>query len=332
MRRACTRAVSPSAPRSSSARRVASSGASGPTGSSRTSAAGSSSSARKLAQKGAVGVLAAVAGDEQQRRRVGRTQDRAEQRRRVDVAPLQIVDGEHQRPAIGDARQQLAQRVEGAPPELDADRASRRGAAAPPPPPRPAAAPGTGAPAPARRAARAPRPRASTGAPRCWLTASMSAVDAPCTARSRARSSGPRARARPTPRGDRGSGAPSSSCPCPTQPCTKVTTVRPRRVAANASASAPRCASRPTSACSAADEVPLEVWRTTAAEPRRRSTSRALGRASRIAAQQLDAQARRDPAARRARAGAAARLVLLLVHRARSFAAPTKGSRPVSAS
>ncbi len=60
-------------------------------------------------------VLAAVAADEQKWRRIGRLEDLVEQQEAVDVAPLQVVDHQQQRPPRSQPRQQLAQRGEGAP-------------------------------------------------------------------------------------------------------------------------------------------------------------------------------------------------------------------------
>ena len=48
-------------------------------------------------------------GDEEQRRRVGRSHDLGEQREAVSVRPLQIVDDQHQRPAVAQSCEQLAQ-------------------------------------------------------------------------------------------------------------------------------------------------------------------------------------------------------------------------------
>ncbi len=79
-----------------------------------------------------VAALAAERDDQQERGRVGRAHQRREQRHAVGIAPLQVVDREHQRLAIGDAREQLAQRRERAPPQLHRiGRGDRAPAAAP---------------------------------------------------------------------------------------------------------------------------------------------------------------------------------------------------------
>ncbi len=64
-------------------------------------------------QTGAVRrILAPVGTDQQQERRVRGLEQLAEQGRTVDVAPLQVVDGEDQRLAVADPREELAQGTE----------------------------------------------------------------------------------------------------------------------------------------------------------------------------------------------------------------------------
>jgi hypothetical protein len=65
-----------------------------------------------------VGVLAAIGQDQEQRRRVGRAQEIDQQHAGVEVAPLHVVDDQDERVAGGHAGEQLAQRVQPAPPEL----------------------------------------------------------------------------------------------------------------------------------------------------------------------------------------------------------------------
>jgi hypothetical protein len=72
---------------------------------------------REVAAQGrdaaAGGRVAAVADDQQQRRRVGRSQQLAQQRGAVDVAPVQVVEHEHERAGGGEAAEQRAQGLEG---------------------------------------------------------------------------------------------------------------------------------------------------------------------------------------------------------------------------
>ena len=68
-----------------------------------------------LHQQGApLGLLVAVRHEQEQRRRVGRTEDLDEERRAVEVAPVRVVDEEDERLDLTQGREELAQRTEGA--------------------------------------------------------------------------------------------------------------------------------------------------------------------------------------------------------------------------
>ena len=82
--------------------------------------AGGAQSRQQLAETiAAVGVLGAIGREEQQRGRVGWTQEVGEQRATVVVAPLEVVDADHERPPISDSRAQLTECRERTPPQLD---------------------------------------------------------------------------------------------------------------------------------------------------------------------------------------------------------------------
>ena len=66
----------------------------------------------------AVGVFRAVAGDEQHRRRVRGVEQAEQQRRAVDITPLQVVDEHDQRRGFAEPVEQRCQRREGAPAQL----------------------------------------------------------------------------------------------------------------------------------------------------------------------------------------------------------------------
>ena len=72
-----------------------------------------------LQQGAGLGFFAPVAADEEQRGRIGRAQETFEQGGAVDVAPLEVVDEEHEGPAVRHPHEQLAQRAERAPPQLE---------------------------------------------------------------------------------------------------------------------------------------------------------------------------------------------------------------------
>ncbi len=75
------------------------------------------------AEKGAeCGVFAAVRTDQQQHRCVGWAQQVRQQEGAIQVTPLKIVDGQHERTAVSDAREQLAKRGESPPPQLETGR------------------------------------------------------------------------------------------------------------------------------------------------------------------------------------------------------------------
>ena len=99
-------------PRSASARRRASSGSSGPTGCSRTSAPAGQRALDLEQERARVRLLVPVRHHEQERRRVGRPHQLEEQRRAVDVAPLHVVDEDDERLAPRELREELAQRDE----------------------------------------------------------------------------------------------------------------------------------------------------------------------------------------------------------------------------
>src|SRR4051812_38406881 len=64
-------------------------------------------------------VLASVAEDEQQRRRVRRSEDLGEPGGAVEIAPLEIVDEQDDALAIGEAREHLVEGGEAAPADLE---------------------------------------------------------------------------------------------------------------------------------------------------------------------------------------------------------------------
>ena len=69
-------------------------------------------------ERAARDILAATTRDEQQRGRIGWPEQIGQQGRAVHVSPLQIVDAQDDVSLLGQARQQLPQRAEGAPPQL----------------------------------------------------------------------------------------------------------------------------------------------------------------------------------------------------------------------
>ena len=80
--------------------------------------AGAANGAQPADAAAGLGILAAMTGDEQERRRVRRTDQLGQQGRAVGVAPLHVVDPDHQRSAVRDAPEQLPERAEGAPPHF----------------------------------------------------------------------------------------------------------------------------------------------------------------------------------------------------------------------
>ena len=121
MASAWARAVSSSRSSSIIASSLASPGSSAPRASSRRSmlAIPASRAPRRLAQEGARrGIFAAIAPQQEQPRGIGRTEDLRQQRRAIGVAPLKVIDRHHERPAVADAGQQLAQGMEGPPAQL----------------------------------------------------------------------------------------------------------------------------------------------------------------------------------------------------------------------
>ena len=142
-------------------------------------------------------ILAADSGQEQEHGGVGRPEQLGQERRAVDIAPLQVVDGQDQRLPVAEPGQQLAQGREGAAAQLLGVGHLEAAAPGTGRPPRPAAGRGRPAPASPRRAAGGPRPPLPAAA-RGDGPGRRSGCRAPCTGPTRARSSGPPGR-RPRP-------------------------------------------------------------------------------------------------------------------------------------